>query len=651
MRDKNRMCIRMMAMAAVVLCSIAGLAKAQAPAATTAPTSQPAADAAGLWQQLGDEDPVTAFRVAATMAKHPDALSVLEKQCAAMDPAAFGLRAKLIRDLDNDSASVRRRAQEQLAAMGSLVERDLAKALAGEPSFEQKTLLMSLLERIKKGNDPEVLRQRRAVHVLEMMDNPKATALLERLAKSSPLAIDQAKQALAAKAIPPIKPSEKVVLFSFNLLVCDRPTVDRLLSGGKAIEIPSARYVGAGGVTADIIHALAPVAQDSKLCEGSSISYCREGDSVLFVMGNVHRWIEHQEPQRGTGSMWAGANGTANVRTEKGMIELRPRISCSLQFSDNRPGENGPGLSEQGVLPLPQFLRFAPGKALCVVGQVANTPDVKAWHVLVIGSIAVPADMVSVYSPSGPATLVKYFDDMPRLMAELRQWNDAARKLGKRSDKSITTLANGAQIELAWVSNPAVHPLYQWDIEGNPLIVKSPSLQSGDKLVYSYRWRPSKDTPWENTWYICSDPGTASTYFPGGEYRQAGTLEKGKTLEVDGLKYTIEEIRTNMPPSWNSAGQVFVRMKLDSKWSLEVAVGAVDKKGKICLPARSGGLLTASGTETVMKGNTNYSYLETSQDRVDHYVLLLRNREPYEFKLPDKPKLPAGWPTTLPSVK
>jgi hypothetical protein len=99
-------------------------------------------------------------------------------------PAADPKRiTKLIADLDSDDFETRKKASEALEGIPQ-AEPELKKALANNPSPEQKRRIEALLATRKAGNvDAEQLRETRAIEALELMATPEAKDLLETLAK------------------------------------------------------------------------------------------------------------------------------------------------------------------------------------------------------------------------------------------------------------------------------------------------------------------------------------------------------------------------------------------------------------------------------------------------------------------------------------
>jgi hypothetical protein len=96
------------------------------------------------------------------------------------------LLARLVADLDSASAEVRTRATRQLEAFEDRAESELRRAAARPASPEAARRLGRLLDRLDGGPAPEVLRQLRAVEVLEVVGGPEARKALAALAGGAP---------------------------------------------------------------------------------------------------------------------------------------------------------------------------------------------------------------------------------------------------------------------------------------------------------------------------------------------------------------------------------------------------------------------------------------------------------------------------------
>jgi hypothetical protein len=94
--------------------------------------------------------------------------------------------APLAADLDSDQFAAREKAERELRDLGEQAGPALRKALNGQPSAEMQRRLEALLEQIDPARSPEVLRQGRALEVLERIGTPEARRLLRKLAEGAP---------------------------------------------------------------------------------------------------------------------------------------------------------------------------------------------------------------------------------------------------------------------------------------------------------------------------------------------------------------------------------------------------------------------------------------------------------------------------------
>lgn len=157
------------------------------PKLTTPPklAALPAGDVNALWADLASEHAEVAARALWTLGAMPkDAAEYLKDRLkpGVVDP----LRVKrLLAELDDDDFEVREKAQEELAAFGTLVEDTLRQTLKTSPSAEVRQRLTQLVARLDGKMSLVELRGLRAVEALERMGSPEARAVLEMLAKGA----------------------------------------------------------------------------------------------------------------------------------------------------------------------------------------------------------------------------------------------------------------------------------------------------------------------------------------------------------------------------------------------------------------------------------------------------------------------------------
>ena len=137
-----------------------------------------------LWQALGDEDAMTAFRAVATLRETPaETVAFLKDRLSpakAVDPKSV---ERMLANLENDDFATREKAVKQLEALDAQVLGALRTALAKKPEADTRMWLKTLIEKAEgPPTRPDQLRELRAVEVLEYLATAEARALLEALA-------------------------------------------------------------------------------------------------------------------------------------------------------------------------------------------------------------------------------------------------------------------------------------------------------------------------------------------------------------------------------------------------------------------------------------------------------------------------------------
>ena len=116
--------------------------------------------------------------------------------------------AALIEQLGDDDFKLRQAAQAELARMGKAIEESIIEAHASTPRGEKRNRLVALLESIQRGRvvvEGTLLRDRRAVRVLELLATDRARKVLQNQAagvEGAPLTQD-AKAALKRLGLKP----------------------------------------------------------------------------------------------------------------------------------------------------------------------------------------------------------------------------------------------------------------------------------------------------------------------------------------------------------------------------------------------------------------------------------------------------------------
>jgi WD40 repeat protein len=135
-----------------------------------------------LWDDLAGADAASAFRAQQRMVGAADgAVACLKNHLA---PGSDAPLVRLLADLDAPDGSVREAAAVGLTHLGWRAEPALRTLLRGRPSLETRRRVEAVLMAVQeRPSDPEVLRQMRAVQVLEQIGSPAACAVLENLAR------------------------------------------------------------------------------------------------------------------------------------------------------------------------------------------------------------------------------------------------------------------------------------------------------------------------------------------------------------------------------------------------------------------------------------------------------------------------------------
>ncbi len=138
------------------------------------------------WTDLADKDAAKAYRALCRLIAAPvDALTLLRSHLKPSEGVDEKRVERLVADLDSDAFAVREKATKELRKLGELAEPACRKALAARPALEMSRRLQELLDEVGQEQwrpSPEILRQLRAIEVLERLSTPEARRLLETLA-------------------------------------------------------------------------------------------------------------------------------------------------------------------------------------------------------------------------------------------------------------------------------------------------------------------------------------------------------------------------------------------------------------------------------------------------------------------------------------
>ena len=147
-----------------------------------------------LWSALAAADGAAAQRAMGRLARAPgqtapwlaERLKPAAKATAQLEKSVREWTSKL----DDDDFDTREKAAAELAKLGEAAGPALQKALDDASSAEARKRISDLLKKLgAPGTNPELLRELRAVEVLEGIDTPEARKVLEKLAGGAPGAL------------------------------------------------------------------------------------------------------------------------------------------------------------------------------------------------------------------------------------------------------------------------------------------------------------------------------------------------------------------------------------------------------------------------------------------------------------------------------
>jgi len=151
------------------------------PAKPTDRTSLSPMELGVLWATLAEDDSGKAYEAMRTLLVAPrEAISLIKER---LRPAREPDILRLIKDLDSGQFAVRLKAREELQRWSERAEPALRQKLAEKPALEVGRQIEDLLTKsTNRQLHPEVLREIRAVEMLEHLASPEAKAVLETLA-------------------------------------------------------------------------------------------------------------------------------------------------------------------------------------------------------------------------------------------------------------------------------------------------------------------------------------------------------------------------------------------------------------------------------------------------------------------------------------
>jgi hypothetical protein len=159
-----------------------------------------------MWDALGSEDTRLANKAVWTLSMGDEAVRAMLRE--RLHPAKWNRKQieQLVSDLGSELYEVRKTATKELENIGEAAEPLLKKTLSAGPNLEGRRRIEAILQRIS--TNPDHMRTRRAIRILEHMGDDTSLRILESLATGSEEAVltQKAKGALArmrTKSAPP----------------------------------------------------------------------------------------------------------------------------------------------------------------------------------------------------------------------------------------------------------------------------------------------------------------------------------------------------------------------------------------------------------------------------------------------------------------
>jgi hypothetical protein len=119
------------------------------------------------------------------LADDPVTAAFLKERLKPVPSPAPEMLRSLLNDLDSDQFAVREAAERKLRELGERAGSALRESLKAKPSLEKRRRIEALLAQLEASTplSGELLRELRAVQVLERIGSAKARTVLKRLAK------------------------------------------------------------------------------------------------------------------------------------------------------------------------------------------------------------------------------------------------------------------------------------------------------------------------------------------------------------------------------------------------------------------------------------------------------------------------------------
>jgi WD40 repeat protein len=143
-----------------------------------------------LWTTLREKNARDAYQAVWRLGRKPHEATAMLGRHLLPSPARDVRRIRqLVADLDSDTLATRQHAFKELRKLSPLANPELRKAMDNRPSAEVRRSVRALLAFPQRDDeDPERLREVRAIQALERIGSPEARALLKKLAMGEPVA-------------------------------------------------------------------------------------------------------------------------------------------------------------------------------------------------------------------------------------------------------------------------------------------------------------------------------------------------------------------------------------------------------------------------------------------------------------------------------
>jgi hypothetical protein len=144
-----------------------------------------------LWTDLAGTDATKAFDAIRRLSAMPDrAIALVRERIRPIAPPDPERLARWVADLESDRFTVRRQAESELEKLGEQAVPALRKTLEGEPSLDLRQRVTRLLRKTSGSTSARgLVRDLRAVELLELAGGRQSRQVLETLAGGSPEAV------------------------------------------------------------------------------------------------------------------------------------------------------------------------------------------------------------------------------------------------------------------------------------------------------------------------------------------------------------------------------------------------------------------------------------------------------------------------------